>query len=147
MSELYRNFTGLLSIKHAPNETFKNFEYQFFAQKSKISSNYSSSKLTPAFILLAESDFENGQRIFALAAASHETSFYVSKNTDQYLVTVSYGKAASVLRECEQVMSDTSPSIKFNSVHVEYRKSRGGRNKHGKSRLAPTEIDAHKGKN
>lgn len=148
-SEVYQNFTSFLSMKRASNETFKNFESRFVAQVSKFNMNSSSSEVPEAltaFILFATSAVENGQSISVLAAASIGTPLDASATTDEYLPTVSHEKVASVLRQCNQVKSDASPSVNVNAVNTEPTKRQGGRNGNVKHRMTPAQIAQYKGK-
>ena len=105
VSDVYLNFTSLLSMKRGSTETFRNFESRFLAQVSRLNSTSTSSKLPEAlraFMLLANSSVDNGQRISVLAAASNGTSIDSNASTDEYLNAVQYEKVASVLRQCDQ---------------------------------------------
>lgn len=127
VSVVYQNFTSLLSMKSPSNETFKNFDSRFFAQVPKFNPNSSSSKLLEAltvFILLATSAVDNGQRTSVLAAPSSRTSLDASATIDEYLAAAFYEKAASVLRQCDRVRSDASPSVNGQAISIEPRNAK-----------------------
>lgn len=149
VSKVYQNFTSLLSMKRALHETFKNFQFWFFPQISKFNSNSSSSKLPEALtaiILLAGSAVDNWHRFSVLAAVSNGTSLDASATTDEYLAAVSYEKVASVLRQCDQVRSNATPSINVQAINIELKKGQGERNGNGKHRITLVQLVQYKDK-
>lgn len=93
-------------MKRGADESFLNFESRFAAQVSKFNSHSSDAKLPEAltsFMLLANSNIDNNQRISILAAACpKEDSFTGVPTTTDYLGKVSYESIATVVRQCEK---------------------------------------------
>lgn len=129
VSEMCQTFTALSSMKRAHSETFKNFYSGYVEHVFKFNSDYTSSKMLEvltAFVLLAKSAVDNIQRASVLAAVSNGTSLQSPAITDMYLAAVSYEKVASVLRQCDQMKSDASSSLKIHSITVHSGKTQNG---------------------
>jgi len=106
VSEVYQDFTTVLGTKRGNSESFKNFESRFDSQVSKFNAHATTTKLPDslvAFMLLANANVENNQRISVLAAASpKESDFENAATTEQFLESVSYSAIASIIRQCDK---------------------------------------------
>lgn len=145
LSEVYHDFNGLLSTKRGATETFKNFELRFEAEASKFNAHSEVTKLPEsllAFILLANSNVDNGQRVSVLAAASPKELPSDTSTTSDYLESVSYDSIASVVRQCDQKASDNSQHNPLRANHV----SRPGKKNSNKKKLSPEDFAEMKSK-
>ncbi len=112
VSDVYQDFLEVINAKRGSNESFKNFESRFEAQVAKFNSHSESSKLPEAlvaFMLLANSNVDSGQRISVLAAAApREDEFEENATTSDFLQSVTYNSVASVLRQCDKPKGSSS---------------------------------------
>eukprot|EP00171_Calliarthron_tuberculosum_P001315 IDg1315t1 len=155
VSEVYYDFLSLLNLKRGSNESFKGYESRFEAQVSKF--NAHSQKFTvpealTAFMLLANSGVDSGQRISVLAAAapSEEKCNPETSKTDDYLAAVSYRSIASVLRQCDKMAygqsSQHQNGITSHNANTTYRKGNNFNQRHARRRRTPAEIAEIKSK-
>lgn len=89
VSEAYHDFTALLAMKRGSDENFHNFESRFSAYVCKCSAQSDDAKLPEvltAFILIANSNVDNSQRNYILAAsAPREDTFSRSSTTTEFI--------------------------------------------------------------
>jgi len=105
VSEVFKDFNELLAVIRGENETFKDYEGRFAAKAAKFNAHSTASELPEAlvaFLLLANSKIDSGQRISVLAsAAPAEGTNDATTTTDAYLKAIKYSSVASVIRQCE----------------------------------------------
>ena len=105
VSAVYSDFISLLCTKRGEKESFKNFESRFEANVSKFNSHSEICELPEsltAFLLLANANVDNSQKIAVLAAASpKEAQCEQDATTTAMLSAVTYTSVASVLCQCE----------------------------------------------
>lgn len=103
VSEVYRDFTDILSTKRGCTESFKNYESRFMAQVSKFNENGDSIKFHDSiisFMLLSNASVDDSQHISIISYASSTASDEIDPDAsnDTYLETIKYNSVASILR-------------------------------------------------
>lgn len=143
ISEVYGDFTSLLMLKRGQTESFKNFATRFEAQFTKFNSHSDTTKLPDcllAFMLLANSNLENNQRVSVLAASvprADESSTKSEESTESFLNKISYSSIAAVVRQCD--VNRASSSI--NIPHHNYLKSASAKfQRKTKQKLTPEQL-------
>ena len=89
VSDVYRDFTDLITTKRGTSETFRNFESRYAAQISKYNANGNSiqfSEALSALMLLSNSGIDDSQRISILSSVATSNSEDVPDGSE----TVSY---------------------------------------------------------
>ena len=90
VSDVYRDYMDLLSLKRSSNEKFRTFESRFEAQVAKFNSNSTVCQIPEAltsFLLLANTNVDDSKRISVLAAAS-PTDDNTATTTEDYLKSI-----------------------------------------------------------
>ena len=150
VSNISQQFLKLLNTKRGSTETIKNFEARFNAQVSKFKASADETKLPEApvsFMLIANADIHNSQRVSVLAATGPTITTSSSSSNAECLHSVSYEKVASVLRQCDDG-SNKEQKRTLAASYAHYNSNSGSKrnNRHQKQTLNPEQLQDLKSK-
>ena len=129
VNTVYTDFMQLLATKRGITETCRNYESRFAASIAKLKSHASSAlpESLTAFMLLANSNIEDNQRISILAAATANgatANTTTEATNEQLLDPLKYESIASIIRQCDINNKPVGGSVQANSGKFQKKKKK-----------------------
>lgn len=104
VTEIYQDFTSLLSTLRGNNELYRSYESRFNARKAKLATHGTDLSLHEsvlAVMLLSNAGIDDAHRIQISALAVGKIGVDQSMSKDQIIKSIKYETMASILRRCD----------------------------------------------